>query len=231
MRARSYKSESVHPHAGGENGNSSLSAISTSGSPPRGWGKRFQSAGDWLDCRFTPTRVGKTRIATRSPGRLSVHPHAGGENERQSQPCGRRERFTPTRVGKTMGKDAKGAIEDGSPPRGWGKRTQLQLPLNDSAVHPHAGGENCRLLWLPCDSLGSPPRGWGKRGDRPFATDGQRFTPTRVGKTFRTILPSFLSIWFTPTRVGKTRPGEIIQVTHHGSPPRGWGKLEVTWLK
>ena len=92
---------SVHPHARGENFGQSSSHGCLSGSPPRAWGKRFESGWGRLSVRFTPTRVGKT-----SPIRISrkvypVHPHARGEN-----------------VAPLPGWGAK----YGSPPRAWGKR-------------------------------------------------------------------------------------------------------------
>src|SRR5690606_19980269 len=92
--------------------------------------------------RFTPTRVGKTstttcftRWTTGSPPRvwgkrqprrrqwakLTVHPHACGENNVDRSFADTLNRFTPTRVGKTdVG--------------------QLIHPV--VAVHPHACGEN-----------------------------------------------------------------------------------------
>ena len=93
-------------------------------------------------------------------------------------------RFTPTRVGKTP------------------LSTLLQ---NGYTVHPHAGGENA---WGPCSKkpmCGSPPRGWGKRHGMIHDGPGDRFTPTRVGKTLE-IDPD----WFAG----------------NGSPPRGWGKRQ-----
>ena len=53
---------------------------------------------------------------------LSVHPHAGGENEQMSFTGFLAWRFTPTRVGKTLRKHKQLRVWYGSPPRGWGKR-------------------------------------------------------------------------------------------------------------
>ena len=55
---------SVHPHAGGENTSAAGAQIVMAGSPPRGWGKpRLAASGDTV-LRFTPTRVGKTQVAS-----------------------------------------------------------------------------------------------------------------------------------------------------------------------
>ena len=55
-----HHSDSVHPHAGGENGPENTAVFTRYGSPPRGWGKRDPDGADPLLGRFTPTRVGKT---------------------------------------------------------------------------------------------------------------------------------------------------------------------------
>ena len=72
-------------------------------------------------------------------------------------------------------------------------------------VHPHAGGENRRAAKSAARLLGSPPRGWGKRARLDRSWGCSRFTPTRVGKTFRPASALWPSPRFTPTRVGKTR--------------------------
>ena len=194
---------SVHPHAGGENSAFRKYRHALHGSPPRGWGKLDDMAGEERAERFTPTRVGKTQ-----PGSSNyVNPLGSPPRGWGKLGCQRRrkrgDRFTPTRVGKTHSSaafvqnftvhphaggenghsDGSAPFQSGSPPRGWGKR-----PIRDSApwrhsVHPHAGGEN------PL-----PP---------PLRRHPLRFTPTRVGKT--THRPAvIIIIRFTPTRVGKT---------------------------
>src|SRR5690606_15936208 len=93
----------VHPHACGENPTGDHHVR-----PPD---------------RFTPTRVGKTKVARFGDV------WAG---------------FTPTRVGKTASVITSRTVAYGSPPRVWGKpwgapKVGLALP-----VHPHACGENAR---------------------------------------------------------------------------------------
>ena len=70
----------VHPHAGGENAAGVDQLANRNGSPPRGWGKPAQPAVLAYSKRFTPTRVGKTRMTWARARPTTVHPHAGGEN-------------------------------------------------------------------------------------------------------------------------------------------------------
>src|SRR5207237_1117117 len=135
----------VHPHARGEVENAVLHAASVGGSPPRAWGSRLVvSVGDGKG-RFTPTRVGKSRLQQRQRRSPSVHPHARGA----------------VRRGHRMLR-----LGNGSPPRAWGSRIRLAdtsarrrftptrvgksgvspMPAVDLAVHPHARGEVCALL-------------------------------------------------------------------------------------
>ena len=155
--------------------------------------------------RFTPTRVGTTRVrrpgccaCTGSPphawGRpddaprlyagLTVHPHTRGDNA------------------------IRRAVEpsSGSPPHAWGRRhgtrhalfcsrftpTRVGTTSNARVCQqvvagspPHAWG---RLVTLHRADVraGSPPHAWGRRaGERRFETGRARFTPTRVGTTVR----------------------------------------------
>ena len=175
----------VHPHAGGENIPLPDSHPNRTGSPPRGWGKRFFLCATGDSIRFTPTRVGKTQHDHGGGPDGPVHPHAGGENGRLqanewalcgspprgwgkhplSSPHLRRCRFTPTRVGKTRGRVARSLPVRFTPTR-VGKTNAAGLGANAYAVHPHAGGENLTAMTLSRTVL--------------------RFTPTRVGKTWPT---------------------------------------------
>ena len=235
----------VHPHACGEDCTGPAGGGLSCGSPPRVWGRPLYHAPAAWDCRFTPTRVGKTRDALLSAASFAVHPHACGEDAvadnavapgagspprvwgRQSWPAGasRWGRFTPTRVGKTLWHNAVG---------------------QGHMVHPHACGED---RGRPVRSLahpGSPPRVWGRRFVRGTEARRVRFTPTRVGKTIRPGRHWRQGAGFTPTRVGKTAKvgnstrfnpvhphacGEdsIVSISAallYGSPPRVWGRLD-----
>ncbi len=195
--------QSVHPHARGENGLRASSPPIRYGSPPRAWGKLISTNYGATWSRFTPTRVGKTRVLQALAQIGEVHPHARGENPSSCSAI---------------------ASLLGSPPRAWGKRTRCRSSSATREVHPHARGENAQGLlhvalvgrftptrvgktswWsetaatttvhphargenrgcaiLLNDDTGSPPRAWGKLHDGPGPRCTGRFTPTRVGKT------------------------------------------------
>ncbi len=176
----------VHPHACGEDTCRARHSASQYGSPPRVWGRPDCApavGGRW---RFTPTRVGKTNAWRAYPVRIGVHPHACGEDWAASAAAyakngspprvwGRPSAdsantgsawFTPTRVGKTPARRATGAR---------------------STVHPHACGEDAALVSSSTRMAGSPPRVWGRLVGVDTDSTDQRFTPTRVGKTLRSI--------------------------------------------
>ena len=110
----------VHPHACGENFDPHRSQTQLAGSPPRLWGKRFLRRLFRLFRRFTPTLVGKTAYVNVITTKISVHPHACGEND----PVVHRRR----RV-------------QGSPPRLWGKRTRFFLAFQRRRFTPTLVGK------------------------------------------------------------------------------------------
>ncbi len=193
------------------------------GSPPRGWGKLKGGMKNSRLLRFTPTRVGKTRASQQNVTDLTVHPHAGGENYS----------FVDTQISHT-----------GSPPRGWGKRSRsaVRRPsvrftptrvgktrwpgcrASPSAVHPHAGGENCAAQHAPLLIRGSPPRVWGKPLVAAAVSASVRFTPTRVGKT-GDAYDLFVHLAVHPHACGENRRSRVVILHASGSPPRVWGKL------
>ena len=140
-RVRIYR-DKVHPHACGENWVSSAAITTNIGPPPRVWGKLCDVFTIICTQRSTPTRVGKTHLPQYSSIFTPVHPHACGENGRETQSS-----VDPV----------------GPPPRVWGKRVIADIVCRDILVHPHACGENkTPLLPYACTS-GPPPRVWGKR--------------------------------------------------------------------
>ncbi len=155
------------------------------GSPPRVWGRP--------DC-----------APTVEP--LAVHPHACGEDERLARLSSTYWEFTPTRVGKT-GRPRQLEAVGGSPPRVWGRPSADSANTGSawftptrvgktparratgarSTVHPHACGEDAALVSSSTRMAGSPPRVWGRLVGVDTDSTDQRFTPTRVGKTLRSI--------------------------------------------
>jgi len=172
------------------------------GSPPRVWGKRGARRDRDITFRFTPTRVGKTRIIRIVRLRRSVHPHACGENHARGKLVVGRVRFTPTRVGKTL--------------------LGLRLSVVEK-VHPHACGENGLRRPDPLLDKGSPPRVWGKRHQPQAKDDEHRFTPTRVGKTAPS-RSAATPVQVHPHACGENTSGGMRPADSPGSPPRVWGK-------
>ena len=146
-------SRPVHPHARGDR-LAVHRAITrcVRGSPPRAWGRRAVDARCAARDRFTPTRVGTTRLlrlvdASSQP----VHPHARGDNDLSTadgEPCA------------------------GSPPRAWGQRRQSVLAPGHGSP-PRAWGQTSPRL-PSCVARGSPPRAWGhsrrRRVERGFGS-------------------------------------------------------------
>src|SRR5205823_4492433 len=64
----------VHPHARGEDIPSSACEGSSSGSPPRMWGRHGPRRFGRVGSRFTPTHVGKTSPTSRRARWPAVHP-------------------------------------------------------------------------------------------------------------------------------------------------------------
>ena len=95
----------AHPRVGGENGERCHSQKPPLGSSPRGRGKRSWSARSWIAIGLIPAWAGKTYTALKPTGLIEAHPRVGGEN-----------------VGDFFDLTA----EDGSSPRGRGKRKHPQ---------------------------------------------------------------------------------------------------------
>ncbi len=70
----------VHPHSRGEHGATTPPRPGTSGSPPLAWGTPPSVSVSRRAVRFTPTRVGNTRVPVRPPTACAVHPHSRGEH-------------------------------------------------------------------------------------------------------------------------------------------------------
>src|SRR5437762_1034638 len=91
----------VHPHTRGELGVAGAGRDTFNGSPPHAWGTREQTCPPRPSRRFTPTRVGNSKLRPRLAGRHSVHPHTRGELVDEAKERIEPHRFTPTRVGNS----------------------------------------------------------------------------------------------------------------------------------
>ena len=110
---------------------------------------------------------------------------------------------TPTRVGKTAGEGAAPSEEE---------------------KHPHAGGEDFRLVTASLTRAETPPRGWGRLDEKGNLREGYRNTPTRVGKTGKRHGRK-LSREKHPHAGGEDRRVRVINPRYQETPPRGWGRL------
>ena len=200
---------SVHPHACGENFHSHIPSWRVTGSPPRVWGKRFSGL--------------KNGLAE------SVHPHACGENGGVA-PVRDYDDGSPPRVwGKLQGDKDLTGVERFTPTR-VGKTGSSMVGMSVRPVHPHACGENVSHVVSQQLRRGSPPRVWGKPdlGRGLFCAD--RFTPTRVGKTFLSyFFPVFLLVH--PHACGENGVARFRFAFGSGSPPRVWGKRRLQYCK
>ncbi len=223
-RLSGHRGGVLHPHACGEDFNDHFHPIPRFGSPPRVWGRRYRGNRAVCGLRFTPTRVGKTRVCPGTFACASVHPHACGEDSPtwggadycngspprvggrrpQHRGCPGQRRFTPTRVGKTVSGSS------------W---------LLPPSVHPHACGEDRYLagVWEVAD--GSPPRVWGRHAGRRRQHPLPRFTPTRVGKTVGRRGKGGTNT-VHPHACGEDHQHVPRQRLWIGSPPRVWGRRQ-----
>ncbi len=197
---------SVHPHACGDDPTSPLTTTSTHGSPPRVWGRLLSECLSHIASRFTPTRVGTTKIRPGCRHQDAVHPHACGDDARFLRSRGDGDRFTPTRVGTTIGGLRR------APP---------------SSVHPHACGDDFWGDLAPLPRDGSPPRVWGRPILPAQSLRSLRFTPTRVGTT-STSPRRRLTPTVHPHACGDDMDKEFLQRYLDGSPPRVWGRLSIS---
>ena len=152
----------VHPHKCGDNKRGDAELLPAYGSPPQVWGQLWYLSAAGAVSRFTPTSVGTTRMARRSSGPCTVHPHKCGDN--------------PWILMST-------AVSCGSPPQVWGQRrrqsagatvrrftpTSVGTTQCDcwrdvrAAVHPHKCGDNQIGESVIGAHTGSPPQVWGQR--------------------------------------------------------------------
>ena len=151
----------AHPRMGGENGGCTRAGVTTSGSSPRGRGKRNQPRRAHPAGRLIPARAGKT-CRCRHPHRAApAHPRAGGENPGAwwlpvvaggSSPRGRGKPSvsgdghflsgsSPRGRGKRSGRRRRRARRGLIPARAGKTASRRPAPLSAGA-HPRAGGEN-----------------------------------------------------------------------------------------
>tara|TARA_B100000446_G_scaffold187686_1_gene217674 strand:- start:9371 stop:10048 length:678 start_codon:yes stop_codon:yes gene_type:complete len=133
-----------HPHGRGEDQARATITTKTGETPPRTWGRLRISTAVRLDCRNTPTDVGKTKNPPTSPAATWKHPHGRGEDLPWYRVDRGGIRNTPTDVGKTVA---------------------ILGHCGCREKHPHGRGED-RPTSVPISSvLETPPRTWGRRNN------------------------------------------------------------------
>ena len=151
----------AHPRAGGENPPSASAKVTTSGSSPRGRGKRFAASVRNRPAGLIPARAGKTWDNISSAVSSAAHPRAGGENHRMSAAAQDALGSSPRGRGKLNGTQ-RSYVSNGLIPARAGKTRGVGFRRRSRPAHPRAGGENQISAQEFNEALGSSPRGRGK---------------------------------------------------------------------
>ena len=151
----------AHPRAGGENWMPSHRRPAPAGSSPRGRGKPFRAVCTAFKGGLIPARAGKTVADAARASRWWAHPRAGGENV--GRDCDKRgdEGSSPRGRGKRISEIAD-CTQSGLIPARAGKTPTKQASRSRARAHPRAGGENPRTPFFLSSRQGSSPRGRGK---------------------------------------------------------------------
>ena len=207
---------------GGENGGCTRAGVTTSGSSPRGRGKRNQPRRAHPAGRLIPARAGKTSHGPDHRLASTAHPRAGGENDHENILTIPQKGSSPRGRGKRYPRSAR-PVRDGLIPARAGKTGRQGRPAHRRPAHPRAGGENPGAWWLPVVAGGSSPRGRGKPRGNLSPPDASRLIPARAGKTCLSAC-QHEKTWAHPRAGGEnTRLVEPSDATL-GSSPRGRGK-------
>ena len=196
-----------HPHARGEDLPKKPRPSRTLETPPRTWGRLEELFKPHRYKGNTPTHVGKTVSELQALCPVRKHPHARGEDSLYPSRVLSKKRNTPTHVGKTEAEDVEHARfmkhphargEDAcrspqdrgrreTPPRTWGRPTELVHRPCDGGNTPTHVGKTVLACSIAAPARETPPRTWG----RPLLLHMRRYhagnTPTHVGKTLKLV--------------------------------------------
>ena len=152
-----------------------------------------------------------------------AHPRVGGENLRLYGLGAMNEGSSPRGRGKRDG-PGDGANAGGLIPAWAGKTNPNRAARSPSAAHPRVGGEN-QIIQLDEDTLpGSSPRGRGKRGHKSAFAGGGRLIPAWAGKTVIDAMSCSI-VGAHPRVGGENSTSSKAGASLLGSSPRGRGKL------
>ena len=176
--------ETGHPHACGENGQTSSQFYAVNGTSPRVWGEQLLPAVFTREERDIPTRVGRTTVARSPTARATGHPHACGENSSGVSSIGIENGTSPRVWGEPVGRDDVDEAPRDIPTR-VGRTGHRGQSCSALSGHPHACGENDATEQLARLTSGTSPRVWGEHEARATNPVDLRDIPTRVGRTPR----------------------------------------------
>lgn len=112
-----------HPRIGGEKAELTAAVISAMGSPPRRRGKGYREFGIDISDRITPAQAGKSVAPRQKRSALWDHPRVGGEKGTRR---------------------SHGMAVPGSPPRGRGKATGIEVPVSAERITPAWAGKRLK---------------------------------------------------------------------------------------
>ena len=199
--------------------------FSSSGPPPRAWG-REQPVTSLAEARgSTPTCVGKSSPLLHGGRRLAVHPHVRGEETVESlvNPIGE---GPPPRA---WGRDLRAAARRWnvrSTPTCVGKSVAGGKRLAMERVHPHVRGEESGRCTSLASPRGPPPRAWGRAECAHRGARRPGSTPTCVGKRSPAGPPRVVPAVHPHVR-GEESDGPYLWRAILGPPPRAWGRVIV----
>ena len=232
----------AHPRSCGENTEAAALIFGTTGSSPLMRGKRlvgtlFQERVGLIPAhagkractpqrknreRLIPAHAGKTLRGSRPPAGSRAHPHARGENMRQSA----RVSFFPGSSPLTRGKppcsasyfapwgssplmrgkpsaSSTGAPLAGLIPAHAGKTARRRRTLRSRRAHSRSCGDNFRDTPMPALWSGSSPLTRGKRLGGLRRVPGVGLIPTHAGKTPDAPSATFVNAGSSPLTRGK----------------------------
>ena len=173
---------SAHPRVGGENMLTRISATSSSGSSPRGRGKRGAPHDEPEQLGLIPAWAGKTALKGERDPIERAHPRVGGENWNHSTTTETAAGSSPRGRGKRRRLDRAGTRRRLIP--AWaGKTGDRSRGGQPPPAHPRVGGENSVMHGDLARVTGSSPRGRGKHETGRTALEILGLIPAWAGKT------------------------------------------------
>ena len=190
--------------------------------PPRAWGRLLTVRSHTRRTGNTPTGVGKTYLAGRLLRFVEKHPHGRGEDAARARKWYGTPETPPRAWGRPMPSSAAHSSLRNTP-TGVGKTKPHPSKKSPNQKHPHGRGEDSAGT-PDHDAIGeTPPRAWGRQTPTRLNHQGQRNTPTGVGKTTRTWVTRLIGRKHPHGR-GEDFAGLGVHHIYVETPPRAWGR-------